>query len=286
MGQLPGFVSVGELREVWSLGVRANRLCGCGRPFRSCPFWNAVGEQAFGGWDNLDVERMVALARRVDRHSRWPFLVWPGIAPHLRPLLTEYTDALSRLYLAIHDVAQSRVVIDSSKAPSTAFVLRNVQGLDLRIAHLIRDPHGVAYSWTKTVLRPDTARRVYMQRYHPVRTALRWNTRNALMEILGRLGVPEVRIRYEQVVASPRAVVGRVADALDESITEEQLDFIREREVLLAPNHTVMGNPMRMRHGPTSLRLDTEWRRAMHPAVRGAVTLVTWPMARRYGYDR
>jgi hypothetical protein len=287
VGQLPGFFSAGEIRDLWDTGLRENRLCGCGRPFRECEVWSAVGRDAFGGWHRVDVDRAIGLARTVDRHSRWPLLVRPQVWPAFRADLREYDEMLSRLYRAIRSVVGARVIVDSSKAPSTAFVLRTIADLDLRVVHLIRDSRGVAFSWSKRVLRPDTPRRtVYMHRYHPLRTGARWITRNSLMEVIGRLGVPGVRVRYEGVVEDPRREVVRIARMLDEEVTEEALSFIRPGEVVLGPNHTVMGNPVRMRSGPMQLRLDSEWRRSMDVGQRRAVTLLTWPMLRRYGYER
>src|SRR5438105_15565281 len=45
LGQLPGFFSTGELREVWNRGLIENLDCGCGLSFRSCSFWTAVGDE-------------------------------------------------------------------------------------------------------------------------------------------------------------------------------------------------------------------------------------------------
>lgn len=49
LGRMPGFVNVGEAWQVWQRGLRENERCGCGQPFRSCEFWSAVGDEAFGG---------------------------------------------------------------------------------------------------------------------------------------------------------------------------------------------------------------------------------------------
>jgi len=70
LGEVPGFVSVGELRYVWQAGPGANELCGCGLQFAECPFWTAVGEQAFGGWDKVDVDEVLALESAVLRHRK------------------------------------------------------------------------------------------------------------------------------------------------------------------------------------------------------------------------
>jgi hypothetical protein len=285
LGQIPGFFSAGEIRDLWQRGLRENRLCGCGTPFRDCTFWTNVGEEAFGGWDRVDLDEVQAAARTVDRHGLVPLLIAPKLWPPFHRSLRRYTSTLSALYGAIRDVGNTRLIVDSSKAPSSAFVLRQLPDLDLRAIHLIRDSRGVAYSWAKQVVRPDVVGKVvYMHRYRPHRIGLRWVTRNALMELLGRLGVPEVRVRYESLVTSPRVEVERIVRMVDEEVPAEDLSFISNGHVELRANHTVMGNPMRMDSGKIVLRMDDEWRRAMHPSTSGMVTLLTRPMLRRYGY--
>jgi hypothetical protein len=286
LGQLPGFLSAGEIRDLWQRGLVENRLCGCGTAFRQCPFWSAVGQEAFGGWDRVDVAHVLALSRSIDRHSRIPLLVahsaWPPFDRRLRELL----GILERLYRAIAVVGDTRVVVDSSKAPSTAFVLRAIPALDLRLVHLIRDSRGVAYSWNKKVVRPDTpGRTVYMHRYQPARIGMRWVTRNLQMEMLGRLGLPEVRVRYEHAVTAPRLELERIVEMLDERIDPEAFAFIAGDRVRLGVNHTVMGNPVRMHQGSLQLRLDDEWRSAMSPRQRRIVSLLSRPLLRRYGYQ-
>ena len=54
-----GFFASGELREVWWRGVQENRQCGCGVGFNECPFWRAVGIEAFGGWDHEEDRKSV-----------------------------------------------------------------------------------------------------------------------------------------------------------------------------------------------------------------------------------
>jgi hypothetical protein len=285
LGQIPGFFSAGEIRDLWQRGLRENRLCGCGTPFRECPFWTSVGQEAFGGWDRVDLDQVQTAARTVDRHGLVPLLIAPRLWPPFQRSLRRYVPVLSALYRAIRDVGNTRLIIDSSKAPSSAFVLRQLPDVDLRAVHLVRDSRGVAYSWTKQVVRPDVVGKVvYMHRYRPHRIGLRWMTRNALMELLGRLGVPEVRVLYESLVVSPRTEVERITRMLDEEVSAGDLSFISNGHVQLGPNHTVMGNPMRMDKGQIALRLDEQWRQAMAPSTAGMVTLLTRPMLRRYGY--
>jgi sulfotransferase family protein len=285
LGQIPGFFSVGELREIWHRGLQQNALCGCGLQFRACPFWTKVGERAFGGWDTVDAEAVQNLATSVDKHRWVPFLARPGLWGRFDRRVNRYLEYLRPVYQAIQEVGDTRVIIDSSKAPSSALVVLRMAELDVRILHLVRDSRGVAYSWTKTIVRPDiVGETVYVNRFHPVRIGSRWLTRNAMAELLSRRPPRGVRVQYEQMVRQPRAEIERVMAAIDEPVGPEDLAFVRGDEVILNPNHTVMGNPARMRDGLTALRLDEEWRTNLPPRQSGIVTALTWPLLRRYGY--
>src|SRR5712691_331429 len=104
LGQLPGFFSTGELAYIWTHGLGENRLCGCGSHFMECAFWRKVGERAFGGWDTVDLEKMLALERDVNRHRFLPLLLVPALSRKFRRKLGDYTEVLGRLYGAIHEV--------------------------------------------------------------------------------------------------------------------------------------------------------------------------------------
>ena len=154
LGQIPGFVNVGELSQVWYRGLRENERCGCGQPFYSCEFWRAVGDEAFGGWDNVDVDKMVGFI---------PYLKRQRYAPHyalaaktgvrtrkMNTLLEECGPVLERLYRAIQRVSGAGVIVDSSKRFSYAVLLSLLPFADLRVVHLVRDSRAVAYSWARS----------------------------------------------------------------------------------------------------------------------------------------
>jgi hypothetical protein len=285
IGQLPGFFSSGEIRDLWQRGLRENRLCGCGTAFRDCPFWSRVGHEAFGGWDQVDPLAILALARSVDRHRYMPLLASKGPAGYERRL-ERYASVLSRLYRAIHTVSGGAVIVDSSKDPSTAYMLRRLPDMDLRVVHLLRDPRGVAYSWTKLVARPDVVgRTVYMYRFAPSQIGFRWVGRNLLFEVLARMGISTMRVRYETLVESPRAELERILSWYGVPAGAD-LDYISDGQVVLGMNHTVMGNPVRMVDGPLQVVVDEEWKSEMGRFDRGIVTAMTWALLPRYGYPR
>jgi sulfotransferase family protein len=286
LGQIRGFTSTGEFGYLWTHGVEADRLCGCGLRFSECAFWRAVGQEAFGGWEQVDLAAMLSLQRDVDRHRYLPLLLFPWLSPSYAGKLRAYADSLGRVYRAIQRVSGARIVVDSTIDPAYGFVLRHVPGIDLRLVHFVRDSRGTAFSWTRRVERTDVVGDgVYMPRFHPAVTALRWTLYHLLMHGLGGLGVRAVRVRYEDVVRTPREQLSRAAAFLGEDL-EGRVDMnaFRAGEFDLGTDHTVAGNRMRLQRGAVGVRVDDEWIEALPRRQRRIVTLLSWPLLRRYGY--
>jgi Sulfotransferase family len=287
LGELPRLFSVGELRFIWQRGLVENQRCGCGNRFRECPFWKAVGDEAFGGWDNLDAQDLAALERSTDRHRYIPFLIAPWLWPRYRRRLVRYTGVLARLYQGIHREMGGGLIVDSTKDPPFAFLLRHVPGLDLRLVHLVRDSRGVAFSWTKRIRKPEKVDTVdFMNTYHPVEMGFRWMVYNLCFHLLERLGVARLSMRYERFVGSPRAEIERIAAYAGEEFQEKDFAFLRGEAVDLGSHHTVSGNPMRFEQGPIQLALDEAWKTQLKPLHRRLVSIFTSPLLLCYGYFR
>ena len=286
LGQLPGFCSAGEIVFLWQRGLLERQLCGCGVPVPECEFWARVGKTAFGGWDQIDPHEMLALQHRVDRNRYIPSMVAPRLRPAARADLDRYTDVASKLYRAIGEVAGARVVIDASKHASTAFLLRRVPGIDLRVVHLVRDSRGVAYSWTKEVKKPEvTGDDAFMPVYSPSSSGRQWVAYNLLFDALGLLDRTMV-LRYEALLENPRRGLERILHHAGEPVTPESFAFLGDGWVDLGVDHTVAGNPMRFHQGRLDLRLDRAWTTKLPARDRRVVTAVTWPLQLRYGYTR
>lgn len=279
VGQLPGFVSTGELRVISHAGLGQNRLCGCGEPFDSCPFWTAVGDRAFGGW------RQTQRAALDEAASVSYFQTLGELLNVRRPDHRHRNIALLRsLYETISELAGGATIVDSSKGPRYAALLSTIPGLQVSGIHLVRDPRGVAYSWSKRVTRPDMpGRSVEMLRMGAGQVAGRWIAHNVMMELLGRR-IPMARLGYEALLADPRAEITRILETLSMPVQPASLSYIGRGSVHLEPNHTVMGNPMRLQVGEIPLRLDDAWQASIPAGARARVTAITWPLLLRYGY--
>lgn len=284
LGSLPGFCSVGELCWLWTYGVLRNRPCGCGRPFLECPFWTAVGQRAYDGWDPRVAEQANDLRRRMTSSRRIPGLLTRPVGSTVEQV-DRYVDLLAPLYRAISAEAGNAVIVDNSKQPEVALLARRVPDVDLSVLHLVRRSHGVAYSWTKHVARADKAGRE-MLRKRPARTSATWLLDNALFEVIGRTGTPRLQMRYEDFVAQPRVRTREVLDFLGVAVPPEQLPFEGEHDAVLAADHSVWGNPMRLQSGLVPMRPDEGWRAGLPAEARRTVSAISWPGLLRYGYLR
>jgi hypothetical protein len=161
-----------------------------------------------------------------------------------------------------------------------------MRDIDLRLLHLVRDSRGVAYSTTKRVRRPEAGdRNDYMATCHPARAGLDWVVYNTLFDVVGVTGTPSMRLRYERFVQDPRRQASRVLRFAGAPDPAGSLGFLASDHVQLGPIHSVSGNPMRFQTGDVPIRLDEAWRTALSPRHRTTVSLITWPLLRRYGYD-
>ncbi len=78
-----------SLKNIWTAGLTENLLCGCGQEFRSCGFWGAVMDEAFGTCpDDRQVEEMVAVRDGILRMRRLLLRRDRGFAEMLRSILT------------------------------------------------------------------------------------------------------------------------------------------------------------------------------------------------------
>jgi hypothetical protein len=290
LGELPGVCVAGEAVHLWERGVLANERCGCGTEFRSCEFWSRVGDFAFGGWPNLDVQRIAELRASVDRTRFIPLLATRSLAAGLRRDLGAYTGYYHRLYQALATVSGCRTIVDSSKHASLAFCLSHREELDLRVVHLVRDSRAVAYSWTRQVRRPEAAAESFMTRYSPLRAAREWNAQNGALRLLARTGTPVTLLRYEDLIQAVKPALRSLANFAGLAAPDTGLAFIGgegpAQWARLHRAHTAAGNPMRFTAGRIAIRSDDRWQQELPDSARRAVTALTLPLLSHYGYLR
>lgn len=283
LDQHPHVVNVGELVHLWERGMIEDNLCACGQTFSTCEFWGKVGEIAFGGWNRLSGTRMRALKSRADRTRYIPALLSPFAIPFVGTSIRQYGEVVTRVLRAAAEVSGAPVVVDTSKHVSTALLLRRMDAVDIRILHLVRDPRGVAYSWTKNVDRPEVhGSDEQMDRLHPGRIGLRWMWFNWAFSNMNRLGVQVQTVRYEDFAANPESILNQIFSFADLEPMAAQI--IGEGRIELEEGHSVSGNPRRLVREPVEIRRDDSWRSGLPKKMAGMVAFITRPMRARYHY--
>jgi hypothetical protein len=278
LGEVEGLFSTGELWRIWDWGVLAGDDCGCGRPVVECDVWRPI----------LDATDSIADAVTNARRIR-ELLSWRRIPANLAnrsddSLLRSVSETRGRLYETIAERTGAQVIVDSSKMPGDPALLGAVPGIEPYVLHLVRDPRAVAFSWRRK--KEFSGRRgvAAMPRYGWIYSGVSWVARNALAEIVRRR-TPESRrqtLRYEDLATDPAGSIRRILGMM--GMADTPLDFLEGRTARLHPNHTVAGNPSRMRTGPIELRRDDEWREAVPRAGWWTVTALCAPLLGRYGY--
>lgn len=176
------------------------------------------------------------------------------------------------------------MVVDSSKATALAYCLRTAP-VHLSVLQVVRDSRGVAYSWTKTVRRPESTRSEtdFMPTFKPARVAVLWSGHNLLIQGLRALGTPVRLAHYEDFVRNPQLFLAELLRAYQLPSAPEEVagpDWVE-----LGVSHQVSGNPMRYQHGRIPVSHDQTWRAALPPGQRRVVTALTAPVAALLGYS-
>jgi hypothetical protein len=282
LGQVDELVSVGELKYIWERGFVGGTLCGCGQPLPNCNFWGevmkVVGHPASHGSSIAALDK--ASKRFRSRHL--PLLLESRVAEWYVSRVTDYQRHLQALYSAILEVSGAHMVIDSSKQPAYLALLIRTPGLRVRTLHLVRDPRAVAHSWQRRRTNPENPKGGNMPRFHPFVTGSYWTTWNLSIEHIGPQSDAYMRVRYEDLVRSPRQTFSNILDFA--GISSAKLPFVDLTTVMLGPNHTVSGNPIRFNSGATAIQSDQAWESEMSPWDKLWVGLPTSPIRRRYGY--
>lgn len=274
-----GFFSAGEVRYLWDPVVARDGQCACGRPVSDCPVWSKVLDRV----SDISVEDAGAWQREVVTERNLPRLLrhrpdgrWPAAENFIR--------TMARVYDAIREVTGATVIIDSSKRPSYAAVVRLLPAADLFALHLVRDPRASAYSWATTRHKSVFGGAAEVRRRNAFDSTIRWNVLNVEAELLLR-NIPQqrrLRLRYEDFVALPRPLADEVVRFVGAEAGPSP--FREANSIVLGENHTIAGNPSRFSAGTVTIEDRGDWRSGQSSVDRVVATAVASPFLHRYGY--
>lgn len=205
--------------------------------------------------------------------------------------MQQYQEVLFKLYRGISEVSKAQVIVDSSKTLSHALLVgmgSDNKRMTLKIVHLIRDPRATAFSWQRAVRVPRIQGESFLMKRNKVLTSsLGWLLSNGLVHIVSWLGqFPYLRVCYEDMIPNISRTLREIMSfVLNGDEMAFEFDFLRGGKVYLVPQHSVAGNPMRLVHGETDLRLDDEWVFRMPKIQQATVKIICLPLMRKYGYN-
>jgi Sulfotransferase family len=286
LGSASRIHSGGEIGGLWQQGLVDDRLCSCGVRFSCCPFWQAVGSRSFSSLRAQQIDTILRYTRSVfPARQMWRVIFGRTRRSLLMSAPAEFWDMTGSLYTAIRDVSRGQVVVDSSKLTTYLVMLAHLSSIDVHVVHLVRDPRAVAHSWLRPrVADPDG--RTSMPRFGPVKSALLWMIMNGTVELFAsRVGLPYVRVRYEDLVADPARIVGQLRSGVlgDAGLELEQDGRLEGEDINLNAFHSISGNPMRFLQGRMPIVEDAAWKRDSR-SRRAIVEVITFPLRWRYGY--
>lgn len=266
LGEVDGLFAAGE---VYALSERTSNgdTCGCGVPLADCPFWEAVLRSAFPDGDALPRLRT---ERRWIRGRTLPSLV----LGRERARLQAYRGDLARLYRAIAAESGCRVIVDSSKSPTYAYIADRAPGIDLRGIHLVRDPRATSYSWSVD------------PHYHRTRGpafGARWTLWNLELESLAaRRPRRFVRLRFEDFVEDPERETRRVLGLVGAG--DAGLPFVDGHSARLPAHHMIEGHVSRFDTGVIPIRPNRAWQRRLSARRGLSTSLTALPLQLLYRY--
>ncbi len=284
LSTIEGTVFAGELRRLWSRGLRPGRTCACGRPHAECEVWSKllVPGATFA-------QPSLAEIGRIQKQVAPEHLGWRS-ALRLRRLSTpppsttaagRYLAAYTGLHKAFAQVTGAVVVIDSSKSAADAALLAVRSDVTTYVVQILRDPRGVAFS-----LQNHSAKHTGLGPHLlAIRASVRWVAKHLTNEaIRRRYGANRsILLRYEQLIEDPRGTVEAVAKLVGQP--SPVVELARGVPIPVPEVHGPDGSKRRrFVSNEVVLQLDTRWQQELNPVDRFLVTLLTYPLLRRYGY--
>ncbi|MCC6735179.1 MAG: hypothetical protein IT534_03495 [Bauldia sp.] len=246
-----GAFTVGEIRQLPKFvgPEQLMKRCTCGAPsIIECPFWHEVDAvvQARTGQTlgTLNIDRYDDL----DGCRRDNLVLFEAVAA----------------------VSGAGFIVDSSKDVHRLELLLSAPGLDVLPVFLARNPKGQILSMTRSGERKNRqfASLLGLIGFYCLQ--------NSKIDRLIR-DRPHFRVRYEDLVRNPEAVLSPLMKAIGYEYEPGQRDFAEHER------HNVGGNRMR-RKKSNELRLDEAWRRDLNFFQKVAIDIGTIPG--RYAFRR
>jgi hypothetical protein len=281
LSQACGALSGGEVHRMWTWSIQEDWKCGCGVKFSKCNVWSEVLGRVFEK-NIIEKSEMDEIWREVARPGHIPYLYLPKLrSKRFKMVLKKYKKVLFDLYKSMSKISSSGIVLDSSLSPIHGRILQEMEKIDLRIVHMVRNPCGVAFSNLKRKKNPGRTDKNNMDRKNPIRTSLSWNLYNVLCEIITGSEKKTAKVYYERLAKKPKLTISRTMKKLELEYYRNKV-FTENNRVRLEENHIPLGNPMRFKRGEIEIFYDSEWKEGLSYLDQKAVNFLCYPLIYLY----
>lgn len=262
--------------------------CGCGERIKECAFWGAVSQamakKGIAGFDITNARTSIYetgsdyVQRLLSPLHRGRLLemirdMALAVAPSWHRHLTEVQSRNAALVEVLQEIADARIVVDSSKSVLHLKYLLRIPSLELKVIQLIRDGRAVALSLIGHGLKRAS------QEETVAAAAREWRRSNESAECLLKRLPPSqwMRLRYEDFCREPEPHLRRICEFLGLDCRSLTLDFRSARQ-------HIIGNSMRL-GSEKQIRLDERWRTKLSKEDLRVFQSVAGEVNRTYGYE-
>jgi hypothetical protein len=282
LGEMPEYTSVGEFRDMSNGSPVSSHRCACDLSMEECPFWAGIVPEAMQTV-GVDETGLHDLLYSTSRQRYLPKLLVDNRRPRSMDAVPDYARYLYAVYERVIERSGRPAVVDSSKSPSDAMLLASHPGIELHLIHLVRDPRGPAYSWSRPKLDPGKEG-ASLNVLRPATSSRKWLGLNLAIELFLRASVKGryQLVRYEDLMSRPHSELRRIVTKIGSD--PGTLPLVGDRDVQFSPSHTMGGNPVRFADGRVTLAPDVRWLSEMSPRDRLTATLPALPLLHHYRY--
>lgn len=217
---------LGEVIHINEL-FRENRMCSCGKKISECLYWNKILKDT----DTLDFLKV-----QYPKNTLWDkfklmidLYLWKDLN-----FSENYRDNNIKLFSTFLKLRGKDILIDSSKIPLRFYYLNKIRQLKLYPVHVVRNPLGVVWSYTRNIEHKSLDWKVPSIK----KACLDWKRVNKFTEMVLKGCSRRLLVRYEDMCRNPQMELDRIFTYL--GIPNVKIDDI----LPLAPSHMIAGNRM------------------------------------------
>lgn len=285
LGAHSQIATCGEL-HIWPHEIAQGgvRPCACGKSSVDCPFWAEMRQRVdplLQPQPQIHFFRERHNAGKTLRKERLQEFVRRESSPETVEMIQTYgrnNDEVFRSFLNLIQIPPGQNIqwiVDSSKDPYRLLWLVRSNLFNIKVLHIIKNPHAFIYSVTKNV-----QKNIFSYLYTAVKQSAKWSIENYLISQIAHHHLTAsnyLLVNYERLAAHPAETLKEICQMIGCDFEEQAIHNFRQGGV-----HTIAGNPMR--YEKRGIALDERWKNSLSTPKKTVTESVTWMNRANYGY--